>query len=151
MVTGVQTCALPISFTRQLLQTTLTGAANVAARTGDPFETTVTRWAFANWVSDLSGFTAPPELKYSSWAFRTTYASLNSQRPDLFPKLYPLTPTTSAGDSVIVTGTLRAGSGAFHRVFQAPSAPGFTLLFSTGSGGPLPATIGARLGIIRIR
>jgi hypothetical protein len=134
-----------------MVQTTLTGAANVAARTGDPFTLTVTRWALANWVSDLPGFAAPPELQYGSWQLRTTYASLTAQRPTLFPKPYPLTPTTSRGDSVVVTGVLRAGSGVYHRVFQPPGAAGFTLLFSTGSGGPLPANVVPRLTIIRIR
>ena len=139
------------AFTRSLVQTTLTGAANVAARTGDPFDLTATRWALANWVSDLPGFTAPPELQYTSWRFRTTYASLNVQRPTLFPKPFPLTPTTSAGNAVDLTGTLRAGSGVYHLVSQAPSAPGFTLLFGTGSGGPLPANVVPRLNIIRVR
>src|SRR2546426_1602345 len=48
----------------------LSGAVNVAAQTGHAFDTTVTRWALANWVSDLPGFTAPPELQYTSWHFR---------------------------------------------------------------------------------
>jgi hypothetical protein len=139
------------AFARSLVQTTLTGAVNVATVTGQPFEQTVSRWALANWVSDLPGFTAPPELRYNSWAFRTTYASVNSQFPNTFPKPYPLTPTTSAGDSTDVTGQIRAGSGVYHRVFQGPSAPGFTLLFGTAGGGPLPASVAPRLTIIRIR
>ncbi|MBI1968027.1 MAG: hypothetical protein HYS40_08560 [Gemmatimonadetes bacterium] len=139
------------AFTRTLVQTSLTGEANVAAQTGDPFELTVTRWALANWVSDLPAFAAPSELQYTSWRFRTTYASLNAQQPSFFPKPYPLTPTMSAGNAVDLAGTLRSGSGVYHRVFQAPSAPGFTLLFSTSRGGPLPANVVPRLNIIRIR
>src|SRR5258708_22276734 len=64
LVTGVQTCALPISL-----------------------------------------------LTYDSWKFRTTYASLHAQDAGNFPKTFPLTPPTSAGRSVNMTGTLRAGSG----------------------------------------
>ena len=58
--------------TRQLLQTANTGAQNIAAVTGDPFETVVARWALANYVSDLPAFTAPTQLKYDSWLFRST-------------------------------------------------------------------------------
>jgi hypothetical protein len=141
------------AFTRQLLATTDMGAQNVANRTGDSFTTVVTRWALANWVSDLPGFTAPPELQYDSWAFRTTYASLHAdpQVGSSFPKVFPLTPTFSAGRSVSLTGTLRAGSGAYHHALQAPSAPGFTLFFSTSGAGPLDPALVPRLNVIRIR
>src|SRR6266536_580726 len=53
-------------FTRQLLQTPLTGAQNIATHTGDSFEGIVTRWALTNWVSDLPAFTPDTALTYSS-------------------------------------------------------------------------------------
>jgi len=139
------------AFTRQLLLTPNTGAANVAAVTGGPFETVVTRWALANWVSDLPGFTAPAELTYDTWAFRTTYASLNAQDTINFKKPYPLTPTQSAGRFINLTGTLRAGSGVYHRATQPAFAPGFTVLFSTAGGGPLSPALTPRLNVIRIK
>ncbi|MGH7569112.1 MAG: hypothetical protein ACREL9_09115 [Gemmatimonadales bacterium] len=138
--------------TRALLETNQTGAANVAAVTGD-FTQTVTRWALANWVSDLNvvGFTPPPELRYTSWSFRTTYASLHAQDPATFAKPFPLVPTVGVGDAVNLRGTLRAGSGQYHRVLQNPGDGGFTLVFGTGTGGPLPAMVVPRLNVIRIR
>jgi hypothetical protein len=144
------------AFTRQLLLTPNTGAQNVAAATGQPFETVVSRWALANWVSDLPGFTAPPELTYKSWAFRTTYGSLYAQDtvggpPQNFKKPFPLTPAQSAGRFVNLNGTLRAGSGIYHRATQAPFTPGFTLLFSDAGGGPLSPTFTPRLNVIRIK
>ncbi len=138
-------------FTSTLDTTSLTGATNVATRTGVLFRISVTRWALANWVSDLPGFTAPPELQYKSWRFRTTYASLHGQRPDLFPLAFPLVPTSGAGSVVSLSGQLRAGSGVYHRAFQGPSAPGFTLLFGNGTGGPLQGGLFPRLNVIRIR
>lgn len=145
------TLAARNAFTRALVETSLLGSANVQNVTGRPFAETVSRWALANWVSDLPGFTAPPELTYRSWAFRTTFASLNAQQPSFFPKPFPLTPTVSTGDSVDVSGTLRAGSGVYHRVRQAPGAAGFSLAFRTGTGGQLPANLFPRLNIIRVR
>jgi hypothetical protein len=135
----------------QLASSGLVDSANIVAATGQPFATTVTRWALANWVSDLPGFTAPAELKYTSWHFRTTYASLHSQDATDFPLAYPLVPDSSAGASVSVSGVLRSGSGVFHRAFHAPGAPGFALAFSRSGSTPLPAAVDARLSIIRIR
>lgn len=135
----------------RLVRTTLTGAANVAQQTGRPFDETISRWALANWVSDLPGFTAPPEVRYTSWHFRTTFSSLHTQRPTVFPLAYPLVPTVSAGDAVDVSGTLQSGSGAYVRAMQKPGAGEFTLRFSNGSGSVVSAAVVPRLNIIRIR
>ncbi len=124
------------SLPRKLVQSSLTGSANVTAQMGQPFDAVVTRWALANWVSDLPGFTAPPELTYQSWHFRRTFASLNAQDALDFPRPFPLVPTTSAGSAVNVSGTLPAGSGAYHRALQGPSDPAFTLSFCRDGSAP---------------
>jgi hypothetical protein len=138
-------------FTRSLEESSLHGAAAIAAATSTPFATSVERWALANYVSDLPAFSAPPELKYVSWRFRTTYASLNAQRPSLFRKPFPLTPAITAGNAVTQSGTLRAGSGVYAIAFQPPLAPGFTLLFSGPNGAALPTALVPRINVIRIR
>jgi len=137
----------------QLASSALAGAANIAAQTGHSFDTTVTRWALANWVSDLNvpGFTTPPELQYTTWHFRKTFASLHTQDSTDFPLPYPLVPTVSAGGATNVSGVLRSGSGVFHRALQAPGAPGFALYFVRTGTTPLPASIGPRLSVIRVR
>jgi len=148
------------AFTRQMVNTPLTGKQNIETHTGDSFEGIVTRWALANWVSDLPGFTADTALRYSSWLFRATYASLHAQNSNAFPKAFPLTPTSSAGSGVVLRGMLRAGSGVYHSVVQASGEAGFTLLFSTAEFTPLfategrravPASLVPRLNVIRIR
>src|SRR5207249_1007049 len=80
------------SLPHRLVSSALSGSANVAAQTGQPFATSLTNWALANWVSDLPGFTAPPQLRYTSWHFRTTYQSLHSQDPGDFLLPFPLAP-----------------------------------------------------------
>jgi len=148
----------PTALPRMLDQSSLTGSANVAAQMGTPFPTLVARWALANWVSDLPGFTASPELTYTSWRFRSTYASLNAKDPSHFPMAFPLVPSSSDGPSVNVSGELHSGSTFYYRALQAPAAPAFTLSFSVNGGG-LPGFLGAhlatfvaaRLTIIRIR
>ncbi len=135
----------------QLAQSSLSGAANVTAKTGQPFATTVSNWAFANWVSDLPGFTAPAELRYTAWHFRTTYASLHAQDSIDFARAYPVVPTVRAGSLVNVSGTLWSGSGAYVRVVQKPGDPAFTLQFSGPAGASVSAAVLPRLNVLRIR
>ena len=135
----------------KLVQTSLTGASNVAAQTGQPFGQTISYWALANWVSDLPGFAAPSELQYTTWHFRRTFSSLHSQDAQDFPLVYPLVPTFSAGDAVNLTGTLKSGSGAYLRAVQPAGGAAFTLHFSAnGTTAVSPAVI-PRLVVLRIR
>ncbi len=136
---------------RQLHQTTLVGSPNVAAQTGQPFTTLVTRWALSNWVSDLPGFTAPSELQDTSWHFRTTFASLHAGDPADFPLAYPLVPATGAGSQISIGGTVTSGSGSYVRVFQPPSGAGFSLHFTRDGSTALSAAVVPRLDIVRIR
>ncbi len=142
---------------RKLVRTNLFGWRNVAQQTSrsqtvQNYQTVLSRWALANWVSDLPGFTTPPELSYPSWHFRTrTFPSLNAQDPTHFPRPYPLVPDSSAGTGVAQSGWLRSGSGMYQRVLQAANAPGFALLLSpNGTATPFPANLFARLNVIRI-
>src|SRR5712691_377920 len=135
----------------KLVRTTLTGASNVAAQTGQPFAQTVSRWALANWVSDLPGFSASSELQYKSWHFRTTFSSLHSQAPTDFPLAYPLVPPLSAGNAVNISGTLRTGSGEYVRAVQQASAAVFTLHFSANGTTAVSPSVVPRLNILRIR
>ncbi|HET9710125.1 MAG TPA: hypothetical protein VFP39_17615 [Gemmatimonadales bacterium] len=142
--------------TRSLEQSTQQGGAALATVSGTPFTTIAERWILANYVSDLPGFTAPPELRYRSWSFRTTYASLNAQCPSFtppcpFPKPFPLTPLLFAGRSISASGTLHAGSGTYAVGAQPPSSPGFALLFSGPGGAALPSVLNPRLNVVRIR
>jgi len=145
------TFAATAAFTRTLVQTPLVGGAAVVNATGTSFATLAGRWVLANYVSDLPGFNAPPELRYTSWSFRVTYASLNGQSPTTFPKPFPLTPAASGGSAVSQSGTLNAGSGVYALVQQGPAQPGFTLLFSGPGGAALPASLVPRLNVLRIR
>ena len=137
--------------TRALVQRNTVGAASVAFVSGRPFDQTVARWALANWVSDLPGFTAPPELRYRSWFFRSTFQSVHNQNATIFPKPYPLTPDSTAGTAVSLSGVLHSGSGFYHRVIQIPGASAFTLQLSNGSGGAVRYQVAPQLAVVRIR
>jgi hypothetical protein len=139
------------SLAGKLVQSTQIGAANVAAKTGQPFAVTISHWGLANWVSDLPGFAAPAELKYKSWHFRTTFSGLNAGDPKDFPRPYPLVPPISAGNAVNLSGKLWTGSGSYVRVVQPPNGAAFTLQLSANGSAPVSPAIGPQLTVIRIR
>lgn len=138
------------SLTSRLEQTALTGAANVAMQTNLPFETTTTRWALANFVSDLPGFAPPAGVFYRSWSFRQTFASFNQQDPEDFPQQFPLVPPTAGGALVSVSGKLHAGSGYYVEVVQQPGSAGFALRFN-GAPGAISPDLDPRLAVIRLQ
>jgi hypothetical protein len=143
------------SVTRRLDHTALTGAANVSnASGGTPFATIVQRWALANYVSDLSGFTAPPELRYTTWRFRTAFPTIQSRcGSSKIPGLFPLDTATHSfmGSALAASGVLHAGSGSYYLLQQASAAPQFSLLFSDGAGAALRSTLIPRLNVIRLQ
>jgi hypothetical protein len=136
--------------TLKLEQTTHTGTDNVSVQTTLPFTTTVTRWALDKWVSDLPGFTPPAELRYSSWSFRSLFASLSAQDPFDFPSPFPLVPLAGPGTRLSLAGTLAAGSGAYVRALQGPNGAGFSMSL-TGASGGISTVIAPKLDVIRIR
>ncbi|MBI4420825.1 MAG: IPT/TIG domain-containing protein [Gemmatimonadetes bacterium] len=137
--------------TRRLSETPLTGQENVASAVGEPISRLLAQWFLANYVSDLPNFTPPSRLKYESWNFRTTYASLNQQQPQRFDRPFPLVPQAVNGGGFTADGTLRSGSGDYFRVMQGPSQGAFTLRLIDPSGGPVSSNVLARLNVIRIK
>jgi len=137
--------------TRRLVETDRVGADNVTTASGTAFDRLLTQWFLANWVSDLSGFTAPARLKYSTWRFRTTFSSLHDQLPSRFDRPFPLVPAIVGPGTFQLDGTLRAGSGDYVRLRQAPGEPGFTLRMTAPDGTPVSASVIPRLNVIRIR
>ncbi len=153
--TGTDTASANV-VTRALDGTSLTGAANVVNVTGTPFATLIERWGLANYVSDLAtdlpGFSTPPELQYVTWHFRTDFPRLRAKCGTAkIPLTFPLVPAAGAGNVINLSGYLRAGSGTYYLAQQAASDPGFTLLFSDGSGRALRTSLVPRLTVIRIQ
>jgi hypothetical protein len=135
----------------KLVQSGLAGVNNIATKTGQPFDQTVMRWSFANWLDNMPGFTSPPELQYTSWNFRHTFDTLHVQAPNFFPRPYPLVPIVAGANDVNVSGTLWSGSGEYVRVMQPPHTAEFTLRLSAPNGGAVSPAVQPRLNVIRIR
>jgi hypothetical protein len=136
--------------TRALLQTKLTGAANVENVTGDDFPTLVSQWQMANYVTNLPGFTpSSNRLRYSSVDFRALYGA---NFPQNFDKPYPLTPDSTKNGLYDRTGVLRGGSGRHVRIIQTVGSGEIAFVLTDGGGSiALANTAVPRIAIVRVR
>ncbi len=148
---GGTTQAAANTFTRSLEATNQLGVGNVVARTGTAFPTIVERWTLANYVSDLPSFPTPPELQYVKWQFRTAFPTFNAKCNSRIPGAFPLAPPPVTGSSAQLAGMLRAGSGSYYLMQQAPSAPSFSLLFSNSGGFALRTSLVPQLAVLRLQ
>ncbi|MGE0351826.1 MAG: hypothetical protein AB7I33_07770 [Gemmatimonadales bacterium] len=129
---------LGTGFTRAMLQTNRTGAANLEAVTGETFATLVGQWQMANYLEGVPGFpNTSGRLTYRSWNLAQVYSPT-----------YPLTPDGIVNGTYSRTGVLRAGSGHHALVTQAANSDAVRLRLQGGSGfaGLVP-----RLAVARIR
>jgi hypothetical protein len=109
-------------------------------------------WQMANYLDNLLGFTpVDPRLEYPSWDFRHIYDTLNFQRPDLYPREYPLAPDSTKTGLYRRNGTLRAGSGRHLRIIQAAGSGELDVAFARPDGSAFPDDRVVRLGVVRIR
>jgi hypothetical protein len=137
---------------RRLSETSLVGAENLAAATGESLDGLLADWFLANYVSDHPNLSSVPDrLRYSTWDFRSTYADLHAQDPSLFDRPFPVDPIVFSGGSFDVTGLLGSGSGAYYRVIQVAGQRGFTVELVDDVGDPLSGPAMPRLNVIRIR
>jgi len=139
------------SITHKLVNTSLTGTSNITSATGQPCTNWIAGWSLANWISDLPGFSAPPQLSYKSWQFRQAFPLLRTLNPGgSYPYDFPLVPLVSMGSQVNVVGILHVGSGLYIRVKQPPSGGSFTLALTGPFDAPLPPGMTPRLEVIKI-
>ncbi len=140
--------SLGTNVTRALDGTSAVGAENVSAVVGAEFATLVTQWQLANYLTDLTGFSATSaRLSYKTWGFRKVYT--DPRNVQAFPAGFPLKPDTATG-AYSHSGTLRGGSGR-HLLIEQAVGSAVDLQLKSSTGGALGASVGARLGIVRIR
>jgi hypothetical protein len=137
--------------TRQLVQTTALGAANIVAATGGNFQTMVAQYLMALYLDD-SGFTEPTgRLRLKSWGLRSIFVDPANQAPQGPFSGFPLVPQVSTG-TYARTGILRAGTGTHLILRQPPSGAAIDVhARKNQAGDPLDAALQARYGIVRIQ
>ena len=127
--------------TRALVQTNLTGAANVSTQSGVNFSTLVTQCQMANYLENRPGFSEPTgRLHYKSIDLAADFGLLGLGS-------YPLVPDVTTSGNYSRSGTLRAGSGPQLRVVQGASALPVKLQGTTSN----TATVQPRIGVVRLQ
>jgi hypothetical protein len=150
-----QTQPLGTDLTRKLLQTSLTGVANVSQQTGAQFSQIDPEWLLSIYLDDLAGFTpASTRLELTSWGLRAVWTNPANQStanpPGPFDG-FPLEPDETKG-TYSHSGTLRAGSGRHLKLVQDPNGPGIDVqLVKNAEGAVIDPTLVARLAIARVR
>jgi hypothetical protein len=140
------------AFTRSLVQTNLTGAANVTAVSGEPFSQLVTQWQMANYLESLPGFNpSSPLIQYGNFPLRERFNAFHNAAASSFARPYPLAPDSTRTGVYSGSGTLRQGSGRHVRIIQSAGAPSVQLLLTNGRGGGVSATAVPRVGLVRVR
>jgi hypothetical protein len=141
---------LATELTRQLLETSLTGAANIEAVTGEDFPTLVAQWQMANYVTNLPGFTPSSDrLMYKAFDLRQVY---QTNFPSVFSKPYPLTPDSTRTGIYDRTGVLRAGSARHVRIIQPAGSGEVAFILTDGAGSiPIASTSVPRIALVRVR
>ncbi len=146
---------LGADLTRALVQTTLTGAANVVSAAELPFDRLIGEWQLANYLAgdpDFDDLTADTRFGYTSWGLRDIFASFHQQIPESFPSAYPVQPDVFTGDDYLRSGVLRAGSGRHLLVEQPASGATLDLQLTDPDGGSaLSPDVAPRTAVLRLR
>jgi hypothetical protein len=128
---------------------TLTGAANLGARSGVPFETMLPQFHYALQYDDFVGVTpTAPWQHVPSWNFPGIYAGLHTDLSNLFEADYLLDHHVTFGTFVVNIGTLRGGTAAHFEITGAQAAKQL-LSLQTQSGGTPPPEL--RMTVFRVQ
>ena len=144
-----QHAASDASFLKPLTQErTLTGVANITARTGKTFAELLGDWTLAMAVDDYSGF-APlrPELTFPSWHTRDIFLAFNRDFSG-FPRSFPLVMRPVQFGTFAVDVTMRGGTAALFELTGSQSATQLLELRTSGGGAP-PDNL--RIAIVRVQ
>ena len=146
-------------FLKDWTLSTVTGVANLEARTGQPWEQSLGEWSLAMYVDDLPGFTpANPHLQFLSWNLRDIWQGMcndlgpcaNPGNPSqIYPSNNPFNPHFVAyGDFNVNITTLQGGAFSIFDLSGTQAAKQLIQLESASGGDP-PSTV--RIAIVRIQ
>jgi hypothetical protein len=142
------------TFLRDLTtEPSLSGAANLQARSGISMATAVSDWVMAMVLDDRPGFT-PPDDTYTmpSWNLRDVFSRMNIDFPNLYPQSFPLTPRRIGfGEFAVSVNGMPAGTGAVFEIGgNGPQAGRPQLLELAADPAGSLATAGLRARLVRV-
>ena len=126
----------------------LSGLANITARTGKTFAELLGDWTLAMATDDFAGFApARPQLTFPSWQTRDIFLALNRDFSG-FPRSFPLLMRPLQFGTFAVDVTMRGGTAAMFELTGSQSATQL-LELRTPSNGPPPENL--RIAIVRVQ
>jgi hypothetical protein len=135
----------------RLVQTTASGEANVAARTGEPFTNLFGDFAIAASADLRSGFdrtSLAPRNRFTSYDLRTEfayYASATGRNSS------PINYTSILNDGSPRLSKMVRSTVGFYVLGKSDASLSVMLRFAQPDLAPLPSSLGAQLGIVRIQ
>lgn len=142
------------STVRALVQSPLTGRANLEAVTGESAAALLGDFAIAVSADSLEGVArtrVASRYRFGSRNFRAIYRRLFESfgLAGGVPRPFPIIATDLASGTVR-TGTMRPGTFITYRLTTEGSAPTARLRFSVPDGSAFPAGSGAQISVLRI-
>jgi hypothetical protein len=117
----------------------LTGAENLAARTGVPFETMLPQFHYALQYDDVAGITPTAAWQHiQSWNTRAIFGGLNTDLPTSFLADFLQDRPVQFGAFTLNVNALRGGSAAHIEISGAQAAKQLIALQAQNGGAPDP-------------
>jgi hypothetical protein len=120
-----------------LVNTTLTGAENLADVFGPSLPGQVRDWSFSHYTDDFLP-SAAPEYTQPSWNYRSIFPALSGTNNSYPLEVNSLSSGSSTSASPTASGTLISGGSAYYR-FSIPS--GSTAEITLTTNGPVAARV----------
>ena len=142
------------TFLRALtMETSLSGASNLQARSGMSMAMAVSDWITALVLDDHPGFTSASDAyAMPSWNLRDVFFRMNIDFPNLYPQSFPLTPRRIGfGEFSVSVNGLLAGTGSVFEIGGGSTQPGRPQLVElAGDPAGSLATAGLRARLARV-
>jgi hypothetical protein len=131
------------------LEGILTGAANLSARSGVPYETMMAQFHYALQYDDVAGITpTAPWQHIASWSIAGIYGGFNVDFPQSFPATYLQDHRVTFGTFAVNINTLRGGTASHFEITGTQSAKQLLSLQAQNGGAPPPEL---RMTVFRVQ
>ena len=137
-------------FLKDWTSSTVTGVANLEARTGQPWEQSLGEWSLAMYSGSIPGFVpANSHLLFPSWNLPDIWQGMNTDLRSSYPANNPFNPHVEAyGNFSVSLPALQGGGFTIFDISGTQPAKQLIQLQSVNGGDP-PSTV--RIAIVRIQ
>jgi hypothetical protein len=135
---------------KALVQTGLTGTTNIANAAGEPFDGLFGDFSLALYTDSLRNIPKsqiPPRNRFAYRNLRRMYARLNQNEPSVFPRVFPIVPTSLTG---AVSASMVPGTMSFYRLDTTSGQSTVTIKFAAPDGSPISSALHPQVSVFRL-